>query len=210
MRSHCKDGIVLPVPKVVDVEAQREELGAAVARLVARSGLEVVSLRSVAAEAGVSMGRVQHYFASKDELLLDALQRAYRRMEQRIDSRLVDDSAGTAAVAVLTELLGVDPDSRDAIRINTAFAARSLDHPRIAAALVDGDDEILAVCTEAVRQAVVAGLAAPETDPELEGTQLFGLARGLGVGVALYGESTEAATRTLAYALRRALGPTAG
>jgi AcrR family transcriptional regulator len=205
MRSHCQRARITVVPKIVDAEEQRELLGRAVTRLVARSGLEAVSLRSVAAEAGVSMGRVQHYFASKDDLLLDALQRAYRRMEERIDARLTDDSAEVAVVTILQELLGEHPDSRDAIRINCAFAARSLDDDRIAAALVDGDEEILAGCVEAVREALAAGRVR-DLDPELEGTALFGLARGLGTGVALYGESVPQARRTLTYALRRALG----
>jgi AcrR family transcriptional regulator len=35
--------------------------------------MEAVSLRQVAAEAGVSMGMVQHYFADKEEMVLFAL-----------------------------------------------------------------------------------------------------------------------------------------
>ncbi|WP_233157170.1 MULTISPECIES: TetR family transcriptional regulator [Amycolatopsis] len=38
-----------------------------------------MSLREVAAEAGVSMGRVQHYFASKDDMLGFALELANER-----------------------------------------------------------------------------------------------------------------------------------
>src|SRR3712207_773273 len=96
-----------PVPRVVNVEQQKAAIAAATARLIASSGLEAVSLRSVAAEAGVSMGRVQHYFATKDELLLEALQRSYRRMERRIGQRL-QHGAGSrreVLVAILEELL---------------------------------------------------------------------------------------------------------
>jgi len=43
-----------------------------VARLVADEGLEAVSVRTVAAEARVSIGTVQHYFPTKDAMLLHA------------------------------------------------------------------------------------------------------------------------------------------
>src|SRR3954467_4457371 len=38
-------------------------------RVAAHQGLEAVSLRHVATEAGVSTGMVQHYFRTKDEMM---------------------------------------------------------------------------------------------------------------------------------------------
>jgi TetR/AcrR family transcriptional regulator, transcriptional repressor of bet genes len=52
------------VPRSADHDARRSDLAAAAWRLVADGRVEAVSLRSVAAEAGVSMGRVQYYFAT--------------------------------------------------------------------------------------------------------------------------------------------------
>ena len=206
MRSHCYDG---GVPRVVDVEQQKASLAAATARLVARGGLEGVSLRSVAAEAGVSMGRVQHYFATKDDLLLDALQRSYRSMERRIEQRLQHGPGGRREilVAILEELLAEDPETRDAIRINTAFAARALDDERIAAVLTEGDEEIQALAVSVVADARSAGLVSPDVDPELDGRALFALATGLGSHVALYGASPVAARATLHHHIRRVAPP---
>jgi AcrR family transcriptional regulator len=197
------------VPRVVDVEQQRASLAAATARLVARGGLEVVPLRSVAAEAGVSMGRVQHYFATKDDLLLDALQRSYRSMEQRIEQRLQYGPGGRGEVLVdiLEELLAEDPRTRDAIRINTAFAARALEDERIAAVLTEGDEEIQALAVSVVADACTAGLVSPDVDPELDGRALFALATGPGSHVALYGASAAAARATLHHHLQRVAPP---
>ena len=61
------------MPKQVDREERRREIAAAVLRLVATRGVEAASLRAVAAEAGVSMGAVQHYFTTRDEMLRFAL-----------------------------------------------------------------------------------------------------------------------------------------
>lgn len=206
MHLHCYDG---PVPRVVDVERQKAAIAAATARLIASSGLEAVSLRSVAAEAGVSMGRVQHYFATKDDLLLEALQRSYRRMEWRIGQRLQHGTGGRreVLVAILEELLAEDPETRDAIRINTAFATRALEDERIAAVLTEGDEEIQALAVAVVADARAAGLVGPDVDPELDGRVLFALATGLGSHVALYGTSPEAARATLHHHLQRVAPP---
>ena len=52
------------MPKVVDVEQRKTELAAAVARVIARSGIEGASMRQVAAEAGWTTGTLVHYFSA--------------------------------------------------------------------------------------------------------------------------------------------------
>ena len=54
----------------------REDIAAALIRVVAEQGLDAVSIRTVAREAGVSIGSVQYHFATKDDLLLGAYERA--------------------------------------------------------------------------------------------------------------------------------------
>ena len=61
------------MPKRVDPLAQRRSVAQAVFRLAGARGADAISMRDVAAEAGVSLGMVQHYFRSKDEVLLFAL-----------------------------------------------------------------------------------------------------------------------------------------
>ena len=50
------------MPKKVDRQERRTRIADALMRVAADQGLEAVSLRHVAAEAGVSAGMVQHYF----------------------------------------------------------------------------------------------------------------------------------------------------
>lgn len=198
MRSHCYDD---RMPRSVDHETRRSEIADAVLTLVARAGTEAVSLRSVAAEAGISMGRVQHYFASKEALLLHALDRSHRRMERRIEERAVaaGGSERDALATILDELLGEHPETRDAIRIHAAFASREVDE-RARAILTDGDEEILAL---AVR--VVADAGSP--DPGTDGYALVALAGGLGNDVVLHGAPIERARRTLRAVLDRLAPP---
>ncbi|WP_060713259.1 TetR/AcrR family transcriptional regulator [Pseudonocardia sp. HH130629-09] len=185
------------MPRSVDHDARRSEIADAVLGLVAQAGTEAVSLRSVAAEAGISMGRVQHYFASKDALLLHALDRSHRQMEERIETRA--RAAGgddrTVLATILDELLGGHPRTRDALRIHAAFATREVDE-RARAILTDGDDEILAL---AVRVVADAGAADPATDAHA----LLALTSGLSSEVALHGAPVERARRTLTAMLDR-------
>ncbi|MFD0477200.1 TetR/AcrR family transcriptional regulator [Nonomuraea thailandensis] len=57
------------MPKKVDHEERRRHVAEAVLRIAGRDGLGQAKLRDVAAEAGMSLGSVQHYFTSKDEML---------------------------------------------------------------------------------------------------------------------------------------------
>ncbi|GAA2544322.1 TetR/AcrR family transcriptional regulator [Pseudonocardia hydrocarbonoxydans] len=199
------------MPRSVDHDARRSELAAAVWRLVADAGMEAVSLRSVAAEAGVSMGRVQYYFPTKDDLLLHGLREAHRRMESRIAARLAKQggAAGEREVllAVLDELLGGHPETRDAIRIHTFFAARAGRDDRLAAVLTEGDEELQSLAVSVVARARADGRAGPDVDPELDGQALWTLARGLGGDVVLYGAPIEQARRVLHHVVRRLVPP---
>jgi AcrR family transcriptional regulator len=55
------------MPKKVDRQERRTLIADALMRVAADQGLAAVSLRTVAAEAGVSAGMVQPYFRTKDE-----------------------------------------------------------------------------------------------------------------------------------------------
>ena len=72
------------MPKVVDHEERRTELAAAVWRLASRDGLEAVTVRRVAEEAGWSTGAVVHYFADKEDLLLFAFSTVADRVRTRL------------------------------------------------------------------------------------------------------------------------------
>ena len=73
------------MPKIVDHDAQRETFARAAMRLMARHGLEGVTMRAVAAEAGLSYGSLFHYFDSKDALLLHAVDYLTGQQTRRVN-----------------------------------------------------------------------------------------------------------------------------
>ncbi|MCA2223550.1 TetR/AcrR family transcriptional regulator [Nonomuraea aurantiaca] len=80
------------MPRVADHDQRRVQIARAFQRLLAAEGLGGVSFSRVAAEAGVSVGLIQHYFAGKDELLRFAYDDAVRRMSERVRVRVREGS----------------------------------------------------------------------------------------------------------------------
>ena len=76
------------LPKQVDRHERRREIAAAVVRVVGERGLQGVTFREVAAEAGVSVALVQHYFGTKDNLLIETLDMESARLAAGISGRL--------------------------------------------------------------------------------------------------------------------------
>lgn len=103
------------VPKRIDHEQRRWEISLGVFQVIAERGIGAVSLRSVAVAASVSMGRVQHYFTSKDALVHHACRVFVGQAEQRFEAAGADP-----APARLEHLLTMGlPDSDDG-RIGSA------------------------------------------------------------------------------------------
>lgn len=77
------------MPRLVDHDQRRAQIVTAVWAIIATRGIQAVSLRTVAAEAGVSVGRIQHYFATKEELVRHGctvmLERARREFASGIE-----------------------------------------------------------------------------------------------------------------------------
>lgn len=95
------------MPKQVDADARRAELAAATRRAILRQGLEGVTLREVAREAGWSIGVLTHYFATKDELLRYSLADPAWVMH-RLPTTMPDSLA-----AIIARLEGLLPTSRE-------------------------------------------------------------------------------------------------
>ena len=197
------------MPKVVDHEQRRRELAAAVWRLASAHGLESVSLRQVAAEAGVSMRLVQYYFETKDGMLLYALRHLNEVLEQRVRTSLGDDPSPREIIrATLVALVPHDPDSRTASLVFIAYFVRALSDPVFGAAFQgDGTDELAAFFASLIRDSQAAGHSPSWLDPEREVATLMAVANGMGPDVLLGTITAEDVLATLDYNLDRVFPP---
>ena len=170
------------MPKVVDHEQRRAELAAAVWRLVSTEGLDALTVRRVAAEAGWSTGALVHYFADKESLVLFAFRTVADRVGSRVD-RLAQESSDplVLARALLMEGLPLDADRRAEVRVWFAFLGLALTRPSLAKAQRVGYRAWRSRVEQLLRQAQVDGRIDPEVDCELEAAELVALVDGLAV-----------------------------
>jgi AcrR family transcriptional regulator len=177
------------VPKQVDHEARRRAIADAIFEVIGSRGLEAVSLRDVAAQAHVSMGAVQHYFASKDQMLLFALGRMRDRALARMSHELAavaEPSARETVRAAARAMLPLGEPGRQEAVVAGAFYAVAAVHPGYAELLRDGYRRLLATSRQSLARAAAAGEIARGIDTDREAAMLFFLIQGL-VGPILIG-----------------------
>lgn len=130
------------MPKKVDRQERRTLIADALMRVAAEQGLEAVSLRHVAAEAGVSPGMVQHYFRTKDEMMAFAMAVVRERGQIRVTdalARLGENPPPRQLLrTMIAALLPLDEQSRNDGRVALAFLAYTAVRP--AAAVAVGED----------------------------------------------------------------------
>ncbi|MFC5747282.1 TetR/AcrR family transcriptional regulator [Actinomadura rugatobispora] len=167
------------MPKVVDPAARREEVAAAVWRVVRRDGLDRASVRNVAAEAGLSMGSLRHYFGTQSELLNFTLHLIIERIEARIARIGPEAGPRERAERILGEVLPLDEERAAENQVWLAFNARALVDPELRALCEKAHDVLHAGCRELARA------LAPGSDVELETDRLHALVDGLAVHAAM-------------------------
>jgi AcrR family transcriptional regulator len=138
------------MPKTVDREEQRRQIGAALLQLVSDRGLDEVSVRTVAAASGRSAGAVQKYFRTKDEMLAFAAELVGERVERRMAEVDTSLPLRRALRELVLTTLPVDGERRAEATTQLAFAVHAAHHPRLAAIRQQVDQDI--------RQALAAWL----------------------------------------------------
>ncbi|MEV6156929.1 TetR/AcrR family transcriptional regulator [Nonomuraea sp. NPDC052129] len=201
------------MPKQVDHDARRRQLTEALLRIAGTRGLQAVSMREIAAEAGVSLRVVQYYFTNKQALLDSGLAELGARMDRRVKQRAAAAAGGLSTRDVLAAVLGVIIPSDDQSRLDslawTAYYTAALTDPALAAAgltLPNALENFLTVRMTAAQQ---AGEIDADRDPRIEVAGLLALVNGLTSSVLSGQRSREAAIKIIDYYLDRLFGPAA-
>lgn len=165
-------------------EQRRGEVIDAVLAVVAARGMPAVSQARVAAAAGISPGRVQHYFPT----MADLLGAAFDRVNAASSARIIDKVGGDLHTTpprrvlsvVLTELIPHDEPTRAHLQFRQSFTALALHHDAIAARLREQYHRLhhhdLA---ELIRREQATGAIATDVDPVQAAIGLAALAEGL-------------------------------
>ncbi|MFH8989852.1 TetR/AcrR family transcriptional regulator [Streptomyces sp. NPDC017940] len=171
------------MPKQVDYEERRRRIADSVCSLIARSGMESVSLRDVAADAGVSMGAVQRCFRTKDEMLLFALEHVSARVGACAQDRLARSPEPRSAVTLLERTLSAmalaEPEDRTDAQVWLAFVAHAAMSEPLAAVLRETYTKLHDLLVWLIGYGQDTGEFRADADPEQEARTLLALTDGL-------------------------------
>ncbi|MEU2748274.1 TetR/AcrR family transcriptional regulator [Streptomyces collinus] len=195
-----------PASRPSDVRArQRRRIAEAVWRIAAGQGLDAASMRRIAAEAGVSLRVVQYHFDSKHTLLVDALRLLHEENERLARARIPYDMTDPCALlrAVLDEFLPLDEQRAFALRVFTAYYARSLTDPELAAVFLAAEQPLEHLVADIIGAGQAAGSTDPGIDRAHEADLLVSGAIGLGLDVVHERRSLAGVRKVLDYHLGR-------
>jgi AcrR family transcriptional regulator len=174
------------MPKIVNHDAQRARLAEAAIRLIARDGFEGVTMRAVAAEAGLSYGSLFHYFPSKDELLLSAVRHLTARQTRRVNAFSSRSKGLKALRRLLYDDALVDDASRDEAVVWLAFQHRAALEPAFAAMHSELIDGWLERIRQMLEEARTAGEVPSTLDSAAEALAIWVFSAGIGQQGLLY------------------------
>lgn len=174
------------MPRVVDHAVRRQNLAAALWRVVRDDGIHQVSVRTVATAAGTSPSALRHYFATQDELLGFALETMIGRVRRRLEPVLPTLRGRDGALRLLEELLPMDAERRDELAVYIAFLGRAHADPRLTAIRDDAEGQSRSAVRYAVGLLDDAGLLAAGRDVDAETDRLYPMVDGLALHGALW------------------------
>ncbi|MQY22091.1 TetR/AcrR family transcriptional regulator [Nocardia macrotermitis] len=198
------------MPRQVNHDERRRQIAEAVWRLAMRGGLEQVTLRQVAAEAGVSARLLQYYFGTRDQVLLGALEILNAEAERQARERMacLGDAPSLRAIVrgVLLEMLPLDEQRRDRHVVYAAYFVRFLTEPTLAAVARAATPELANLVSDLIIRAQESGEVPAGIDAAAEGAFLTAGAEGLQTRVLLGQSSPECAIEVIDRQLDRVFG----
>jgi AcrR family transcriptional regulator len=158
------------VSRIADKPAQEAQLSQAVWDVLARQGLERLTIRAVAAAAGCTTGLVMHRFPNRRALLRHARELLHARTRARVEA--LEATAATprdALRSVLRQGLSLDEETTTESTVWTGFLAAAV-----------GDPDLIALHRAnnrswRARIARLVGVAAPDWADERVRTTAFAL-----------------------------------
>jgi AcrR family transcriptional regulator len=173
------------VPRHVDPDQRRHDVAQAVWRVVVQQGLARASVRAVAAEAGLSVGALRHYFSEQRGLQMYAFELIGERYEERLGRVDMTAPVRDRIENILWALLPTTPEQVEEEQVRLEFLVQSRIDPALAS-IVETDR---AQAVDLTRQGIVAlrddGQAAADIDVEAATVELLALLDGLAQAAAL-------------------------
>lgn len=163
-------------------EEQLQRLGDAAVRVLARDGLPALTFRTVAAEAGVSPGRVQHYARTSRGLATLTFRHIQELTRQRVHEAVASIPEATPKDLILATLRSLIPcgdEERTVMQVGTAVEMHALTDPKLAEELREGRSVLLRFLAEQLGDAASSGRRQDSSSLSGAATMLLATAEGL-------------------------------
>jgi len=168
------------MPKIVDHDVQRVKFAEAAMSLIARHGLDGLTMRAVAAEAGLSYGSLFHYFNSKDELLMHAVRHTTSLQTKRLNEYTNQYSGLKALEHLLCDDAIISESSRDDWMVWLTFLYKAALQESFAAMHAELIDGWLARITGLLEDSQQAGEISGKLDVGFEAMGVWAYSAGIG------------------------------
>lgn len=197
------------MPRTSDHDARRAQIRAAIRDVALESGLPAVTVARVAAAAKISVGLVQHYFPTKEAMLVDAFVEVRREVEERIDAARVKAERKHHRIEQiltvgLSELLPLDARRRRESYLVLAYSGLALHQDEMRTAERQSDAHLRARLSEAVTNGKECGEVAEDVDADQVAWELLASVHGL--AHQLYREDSPTARRRTRTAVAAEVG----
>jgi TetR/AcrR family transcriptional repressor of bet genes len=164
----------------------------AVWQVIARSGMGAVSIRNVATAADASVGRIQYWFPSKDELLRSSLEEMLSAAARLHSAATEDVDDHEALWQLIAHPVPRAETARVGVSVFHQYVAAGFNHPDLARILAQAKEGV-----ESEASRLIARIAPELGDPRAAARALTATADGLSMRVLIGGLSAAEAERTL-------------
>jgi len=174
---------------------RRRLFAAAALNVISRDGLEGLTLREVAREAGFTTGALTHYFQSKDDVLIAASEHAAELARPPMEKVALETSAREALRQLVYSVLPTTTVEKARWRFWVAFWERAAHSPKVNLVMQERYREWSGRIANLIRRAQVQGEASADLDADLASRELVALVDGIGVQVLIAGKLAAPAQR---------------
>jgi AcrR family transcriptional regulator len=190
------------MPKKVDHRTRRATIARSAWTVAAHGGIEAVTMRHVAAAAGISLGQLQHYFTTKEQLLAHAYDLlidhlAARTSRRKNPPRDEDPEPRDTIRDILTEMLPLDEQRTTEAHFLLTLLARAAVSPDLAARLHKTHTDLHTTIADQIRHGQRRGTAPLHLDPARETRTLLAVLDGLTTHVLVGHHSAQDARHAL-------------
>jgi AcrR family transcriptional regulator len=175
------------MPKVVDHQERRLAFAEAAFRVIAKRGLQRVTVREIAREAGFTTGALVHYFKSKDQVLIQASEYSGIVVRTRMQLHEATRKGVDALKHVIYEALPMTPEMRGTWNVWLGFWDRATHNAEVRAITELRYKEWTDRLATLIKGAQNEGEISPKVDPIRAAQSLVSLVDGIGVRVLLTG-----------------------